>query len=71
MTDAPTITLRDHSQPCEHEGTSDCYAWAGVWFCSAQGQGWACPGGRERTFREELALIETEANVVHVLVEVI
>jgi len=63
MTDTPTITLRDHSQPCEHEGS-----WAtdliDYWTCAK------CPGGRERTFREELAVIEAGANVVNVLVEV-
>ena len=46
-----TTTLRDHTQPCEHfEGEEQApMDLSGNFYCDIEG----CPGGRERTFREE------------------
>jgi len=53
MTDTPTLTVRDHSEPCEHPLDPEAmYDGAyfdnegGFWRCGNIG----CPGGRERTF---------------------
>ena len=68
MTDTPTLTVRDHSQPCEHGDES----WAvlgrnGLWVCNWSG----CPGGRERTFRQtDTMTLYMEQHVGKVLVEV-
>ena len=51
MTD--TITLRDHSQPCEHVEWAYQYAdnetWGCDWFADDSP---VCPGGKEITLRQ-------------------
>jgi len=61
MTDTPTLTLWEL---CKHEMCEEHVMYRNDEIIEP------CPGGRERTFREELAVIEAGANVVHVLVEV-
>ncbi len=52
MTDN-TLTVRDHSQPCDHKGLAYKPHWDGYWLCSA------CPGGREIVLRKERFWPET------------
>lgn len=65
-----TVTLRDHTHPCEHlDRTSGLQrgAWWGgpstpLWFCHDV----TCPGGREVTLRREKAYIAGIARTVWV-----
>ena len=43
MTD--TMTVRDHSLPCKHEGTYAAFINGEYWWCEE------CPGGKEITLR--------------------
>ena len=55
------LVVRDHSQPCEHEGKGTvqfdlgAFVSGGVYQCNVT----ACPGGRERTL-ERFPLISNE-----------
>jgi hypothetical protein len=52
MSDTPTLTVRDHSQPCRHKGNSGARMvgdpeWESEWWgCRV------CPGGREIVLRK-------------------
>lgn len=49
-----TMTVRDHSQPCEHDESAEgrYYSELGFWCC------WSCPGGKEITLRYETVTID-------------
>ena len=45
---ADTISLRDHTQPCEHDTTVMLSGQPNYYWC-LKGD---CPGGQERTYRQ-------------------